>query len=459
MRISIWMMVACMICLWPHQAAAWKEIALIMSALHGSYSGVQRLMSYNTNLYAQDDMGDTALHKSILSEDPYTTKILIDNGAPVNMLNCDTEFPIHVAARSGNIHSLLELLAHGAYVSRNDMEHDRATHIIYYSNDTSLPTPCREAWETASRYRNYIVRSICYDFASQPAPVHRLASTCTRTAQFHNRQPCQTCITHMIACARLALGQGDTISIHDIMKSAASSPFTQARIHLHAIQLYCHNRVTYRNADTVYRVLNTLNHTKQHIPYLIHLTWSLIPQMHITTCVLSHIMNISWKQQAQHRDNNGNSLLHILAQYPHYSQFLPQALALCMQCHDHSARNMHNETPVMIAYKHGNLSYVDDMLALLSTRRILACPHYTRGTATTHGSTVLDPHSITYFVTQYMYQSHETVPDMITSPRLRSEISSTTVIDNAENPSFPGLPDDTVWHIMSFLPCTPYSHR
>lgn len=64
--------------------------------------------SINTIINKQDNYGNTALHFAISgskkNEGSYDiTETLISNGSDVNAMNYDFEFPIHLAAQSGNL--------------------------------------------------------------------------------------------------------------------------------------------------------------------------------------------------------------------------------------------------------------------------------------------------------------------------------------------------------------------
>lgn len=78
------------------------------------------LKRFNTDPNVTDKEGNTALFCAINAKDMDMTKLLIDNGANINLKNADEDTPLLIAARK-NLTNLVELLIkHGADVNAKD---------------------------------------------------------------------------------------------------------------------------------------------------------------------------------------------------------------------------------------------------------------------------------------------------------------------------------------------------
>ncbi len=102
----------------PLNSAAW----------FGDLEMVQVLLDYKADVNARSDYSWTALHEASegchiacnIPRFPDVSRLLLEHGADLNVLDGDSSTPLHVAARNGRVGVVRVLLEHGANVGAED---------------------------------------------------------------------------------------------------------------------------------------------------------------------------------------------------------------------------------------------------------------------------------------------------------------------------------------------------
>lgn len=111
---------------------------LMWAALFGNEKMVRILLENGASLNLQNDKGETALFLSLSNQHYSITLYLMDHGADVNIPNLEELTPLHVAVVMGNCEIVQNLIKRGAYVNSKDDSGDTALHFAVREGNYSL---------------------------------------------------------------------------------------------------------------------------------------------------------------------------------------------------------------------------------------------------------------------------------------------------------------------------------
>ena len=122
-----------------------KEKALMQAAGAKQDSATKLLLEYGANVnFKRDTDSQTALHLAAESGNLVLTKILLNNGAEVNLRNRDDQTPLYLAVINEHIETIKLLIESGANIDIRDSKSETALdHAVYCQNEEVMETLLR----------------------------------------------------------------------------------------------------------------------------------------------------------------------------------------------------------------------------------------------------------------------------------------------------------------------------
>ena len=104
---------------WPINAIGADDLDFLVEAVRKNrIDEVRRLIKTGVDVNARDALGDnTGLHWAAIQGHAEMARLLIDNGADLDIANSAGETPLHWAAKEGQKEVLVIMIVHGANVN------------------------------------------------------------------------------------------------------------------------------------------------------------------------------------------------------------------------------------------------------------------------------------------------------------------------------------------------------